>query len=132
MRSTEVGGLQGSFAAGTESATDVNEFERLLKDGAQKGNDLKVPWAKDICANDNDADPACWVALAGGAYLLAGVPAALIALSLNILDVHTDLASAAPTGALAAAWLLAAAMAFRAMLTAFPISATSPRTSAIR
>jgi len=48
---------------------DVNKFEALLADGAQKGNDLKVPWAKNICANDNDADPACWVALAGGAYL---------------------------------------------------------------
>ncbi|HEY4081222.1 MAG TPA: hypothetical protein VGM81_11015, partial [Burkholderiaceae bacterium] len=48
---------------------DVTKFEALLADGAQKGNDLKVPWAKEICANDNDADPACWVALAGGAYL---------------------------------------------------------------
>ncbi|HEY1328301.1 MAG TPA: hypothetical protein VGI14_15270 [Casimicrobiaceae bacterium] len=48
---------------------DVNAFERLLSDGAQKGNDLKVPWAKDICANDDDSDPACWVGLAGGAYL---------------------------------------------------------------
>lgn len=53
--------------------------------------------------------------LAGGAYLLAGLSAALIALSLNILDVHADIASAAPTGALAGAWLLAAAMAFRAI-----------------
>jgi len=48
---------------------DVNKFEALLSDGAQKGVDLKVPWAKDICANDDDNDPACWVALAGGAYL---------------------------------------------------------------
>ena len=48
---------------------DVTKFEALLSDGAQKGNDLKVPWAKDICANDNDADPACWVGLASGAYL---------------------------------------------------------------
>ena len=48
---------------------DVNQFEARLKDGAQKGTDLKVPWAKDICANDDDADPACWVALASGPYL---------------------------------------------------------------
>jgi hypothetical protein len=48
---------------------DVTKFEALLSDGAQKGNDLHVPWAKDICANANDADPACWVALASGAYL---------------------------------------------------------------
>ena len=48
---------------------DVNKFEALLRDGAQKGNDLKVPWAKDICANADDADPACWVALASGPYL---------------------------------------------------------------
>lgn len=53
--------------------------------------------------------------LAGGAYLLAGIPACVIALSLNVLDVHHDAASASPTGALAAAWLLAAAMAFRAI-----------------
>ena len=53
--------------------------------------------------------------LAGGAYLLAGLPSSLIALILNALDVHGDVASAAPTGALAAAWLLAAAMAFRAI-----------------
>lgn len=48
---------------------DVKQFEALLADGAQRGNELKVSWAKDICANDNDADPACRVALAGGAYL---------------------------------------------------------------
>ncbi|MEO8305661.1 MAG: hypothetical protein ABI724_16235 [Betaproteobacteria bacterium] len=48
---------------------DVTKFEALLSDGAQKATDLKVPWAKDICVNANDADPACWVGLASGAYL---------------------------------------------------------------
>ena len=53
--------------------------------------------------------------LAGGAYLLTGLPASVIALGLNVADIHGHVASAAPTGALAAAWLLAAAMAFRAI-----------------
>ena len=53
--------------------------------------------------------------LAGGAYLLTGLSASVIALSLNIVDAHDHVASAAPMGALAAAWLVAAAMAFRAI-----------------
>ena len=53
--------------------------------------------------------------LAGGAYLVAGLAASLIVLGLNILDVHNDIAVAAPMVGLAAAWLLAAAMAFRAI-----------------
>jgi len=53
--------------------------------------------------------------LAGGAYLAAGLAASLIVLGLNILDVHNDIAVAAPMLGLAAAWLLAAAMAFRAI-----------------
>ncbi|MDB5471712.1 MAG: putative rane protein [Caulobacter sp.] len=53
-----------------------------------------------------------WV---GGAYLLTGTFAAGVALALTVTDVHRNLALASATGTLAAAWLLTATMAFRAI-----------------
>ncbi len=53
-----------------------------------------------------------WV---GGLYLVSGAAASAAALLLNIRNVHQSVAQASATGALAAAWLLAAAMAFRAI-----------------
>jgi hypothetical protein len=51
----------------------------------------------------------------GGTYLLTGLATATAALALNIRNVHNDANSAWATGALAAAWLVTAAMAFRAI-----------------
>jgi hypothetical protein len=53
-----------------------------------------------------------WV---GGTYLVSGLLASGVVLGLNTIDVHHDIAVAAPMLGLAGAWLLAAAMAFRAI-----------------
>lgn len=52
---------------------------------------------------------------AGGTYLVTGPVTALAALWLTVTNIHKDVALSSATGALAAAWLLTAAMAFRAI-----------------
>lgn len=51
----------------------------------------------------------------GGTYLVTGLATTSAALALNIVNVHKDAALGWATGALAAAWLVTAAMAFRAI-----------------
>lgn len=53
-----------------------------------------------------------WV---GATYLLSGAGAAGVALALTLVNVHHSVAQASATGTLAAVWLGAAAMAFRAV-----------------
>ncbi len=53
-----------------------------------------------------------WV---GGLYLVTGVVTCAAALLLNLRNVHDSIPQASATSALAAAWLLTAAMAFRAI-----------------
>jgi uncharacterized membrane protein len=53
--------------------------------------------------------------LFGATYLLGGAAASIAAIGLNLVNPHDDLGTALATGTLAAAWLLAAAMAFRAI-----------------
>lgn len=52
---------------------------------------------------------------AGGAYLVTGSVTALAALWLTGTNIHNNVALSMPTGTLAVAWLLTAAMAFRAI-----------------
>lgn len=52
----------------------------------------------------------------GRTYLLTGLATTSAAVALNIVNVHHDLGLAYATSALAAAWLVTAAMAFRAIL----------------
>ena len=52
---------------------------------------------------------------AGGTYLVTGSVTALAALWLTVTNIHKDVALSSATGALAAAWLLTASMAFRAI-----------------
>lgn len=52
---------------------------------------------------------------AGGAYLLTGTVTALAALWLTATNIHKNVALSSATGALAAAWLVTASMAFRAI-----------------
>ena len=47
---------------------NAEQFESVIEP-AQRTTDLQVPWAKDVCPNNDDQNPACWVGKAGGAYL---------------------------------------------------------------